>query len=221
LIFPEAENVPNVLIDFRVLRVKANFVGVSDELVGRFATEPLITQGRRKLAHIRGTETTTSIGPCEVFVALARAMGFPFRMVWVIPGLYTDEGGFSAMQQVLAVDPRPDGVVCYNDPVAAGALRAALMSGLRIPEGIAVIGSGNVHYSDSCACRSPRLISIVLAWAIARRTCCCNSFVRTQRRSSSGFIGADSGLPANLPAGCRFFSEGGLRIPAASAHFAR
>ena len=38
--------------------------------------------------------------------------------------------------------------MCYNDPVAAGALRAALSAGLRVPEDIAVIGAGNVHYTD-------------------------------------------------------------------------
>jgi LacI family transcriptional regulator len=52
------------------------------------------------------------------------------------------------MQKLLTVRPRPDGVVCYNDPTAAGALRAAIAAGLRVPEDIAIIGAGNVHYSD-------------------------------------------------------------------------
>jgi LacI family transcriptional regulator len=39
-------------------------------------------------------------------------------------------------------------VFCYNDPVAAGAIKAILEAGLRVPEDIAVIGAGNVHYSD-------------------------------------------------------------------------
>ena len=42
----------------------------------------------------------------------------------------------------------PDGVFCYNDPVAAGAIKAALELGMRVPEDIAIIGAGNVHYSD-------------------------------------------------------------------------
>jgi LacI family transcriptional regulator len=46
------------------------------------------------------------------------------------------------------LDPRPDGVFCYNDPVAAGAMKAILEAGLRIPQDVAVIGAGNVHYSD-------------------------------------------------------------------------
>src|SRR5947208_12993219 len=43
---------------------------------------------------------------------------------------------------------RPDGVVCFKDAGAAGALNAILDAGLKIPEDIAVIGVGNVHYSD-------------------------------------------------------------------------
>ena len=50
--------------------------------------------------------------------------------------------------QLLALGHPPDGVFCYNDPVAAGAIKAVLESGLRVPQDIAVIGAGNVHYSD-------------------------------------------------------------------------
>jgi len=42
----------------------------------------------------------------------------------------------------------PDGIFAYNDPVAAGAVKAILEAGLRVPEDIAIIGAGNVHYSD-------------------------------------------------------------------------
>ncbi len=37
---------------------------------------------------------------------------------------------------------------CYNDPVAIGAISEA---GLKIPEDIAVVGAGNVHYSELLA----------------------------------------------------------------------
>ena len=52
------------------------------------------------------------------------------------------------MRHLLSLNPRPDGVFCYNDPVAAGAIKAVLESGLRVPQDIAIIGAGNVHYSD-------------------------------------------------------------------------
>ena len=37
---------------------------------------------------------------------------------------------------------------CYNDPVAAGAIKATLEARIKVPEQIAIIGAGNVHYSD-------------------------------------------------------------------------
>jgi LacI family transcriptional regulator len=41
-------------------------------------------------------------------------------------------------------NPRPDGVFCFNDPLAIGAMMTILDSGLRIPEDIALIGCGNL-----------------------------------------------------------------------------
>ena len=52
------------------------------------------------------------------------------------------------LRQLLAAKPRPDGIFCFNDPIALGAMRAILDAGLRIPEDIAVVGCGNVLYSD-------------------------------------------------------------------------
>jgi LacI family transcriptional regulator len=56
------------------------------------------------------------------------------------------ESGADLMRQLLTLKPRPDGVFCYNDPMAIGAIHAILDAGLRVPEDIAVIGSGNLHY---------------------------------------------------------------------------
>ena len=52
------------------------------------------------------------------------------------------------MTQLLKLDPKPDGVFCYNDPAAMGAMQAILDAGLRIPDDIAVIGCGNVRYAQ-------------------------------------------------------------------------
>jgi LacI family transcriptional regulator len=52
------------------------------------------------------------------------------------------------MSRLLAGKQRPDGVFCFNDPVASGALQAILDAGLKVPQDIALVGVGNVHYSD-------------------------------------------------------------------------
>ncbi len=55
------------------------------------------------------------------------------------------------MRKLLSVNPRPDGIFCYNDPVAIGAMKAIADAGLNVPNDIAVVGAGNVHYSDVLA----------------------------------------------------------------------
>jgi len=67
---------------------------------------------------------------------------------YIVPGQFGDGGGYSAMVQLLKLVPRPDAVFCYNDPVAAGAIKAVLEAGIKVPQEIAIIGAGNVHYSD-------------------------------------------------------------------------
>jgi LacI family transcriptional regulator len=52
------------------------------------------------------------------------------------------------MKELLKVEPRVDAVFCYNDPVAIGALKAIAEAGLRVPQDIALVGAGNVRYSD-------------------------------------------------------------------------
>ena len=61
----------------------------------------------------------------------------------------TRQRGAEAMRRLLALKPRPDGVFCFNDPLAMGALNYALDQGIRIPEDMAVIGCGNLHYDDA------------------------------------------------------------------------
>jgi len=49
---------------------------------------------------------------------------------------------------LLQRDPLPDGVFAHNDPLAIGAMEAIFNAGLRIPEDIAIIGCGNLHYDS-------------------------------------------------------------------------
>ena len=53
------------------------------------------------------------------------------------------------MRMLLKEKPIPDGVFAYDDPLAMGAIDEVLDAGLRIPEDIAIIGCGNLHYDSS------------------------------------------------------------------------
>lgn len=148
----EDQQIPYVLIDRRFVGLAANFVGVDDEAAGALATGHLIEQGCHRIAHIRGPEVSTAIGRAEGYRRTLAEHAIPSLPGYVIPiGNSGDErgevGGYEAAQTLLAMEARPDGIFCYNDPTAMGVMHAILDAGLRIPEDIAVVGCGNVIYS--------------------------------------------------------------------------
>jgi LacI family transcriptional regulator len=131
----------------------ANFVGVDDETVGELATEHLVSIGCRRIAHIRGPQISTATGRLEGYRRVLGRHNLDPDPSWIPAATAGDEDsearGRKAMRQLLKAHPRPDGVFCYNDPAAMGAMNEILDAGLRIPEDIALIGCGNVHYGAS------------------------------------------------------------------------
>ncbi len=60
----------------------------------------------------------------------------------------TVKGGEAGLAELLAQMPDLDGVFAYNDLVAIGAVRAAVASGRRVPEDIAVVGCDDIEMSS-------------------------------------------------------------------------
>jgi LacI family transcriptional regulator len=147
----EEQKVPYVLIDRAFLGMPANFVGVDDIAVGRLATEHLISIGCRKIAHIRGPATSTAVGRQEGYHQALAYHDLSQFQGYVLAGPDVDSwiSGNEAMKKLLALAPRPDGVFCYNDPIAIGVIDAVLEAGLRVPDDIAVIGCGYLHFDQS------------------------------------------------------------------------
>lgn len=149
----EKHGTPYILIDRSFSGFPANFVGVDDEAVGVLATKHLIDIGCKRIAHIRGPETSTSLQRLQGYKRALAENGMEFRPEYVIAERKGDvesrQRGGKAMSQLLQLRPKPDAVFCFNDPLAMGAMQCILGHGLRIPEDIALIGCGNLHYDDS------------------------------------------------------------------------
>jgi LacI family transcriptional regulator len=149
----EKQNTPYVLIDRTLPGLTANFVGVDDEAVGVLATKHLIDIGCKRIAHIRGPETSPAIRRVEGYKRALTQAGLKVSDDYIIAepkgDVETQQRGREAMRQLLSLKPRPDGLFCFNDPLAMSAMNYALDQGLRIPEDVAMIGCGNLHYDDS------------------------------------------------------------------------
>jgi len=148
----EEQGVPYVLIDRRIAGLDANFVGVDDQLVGMMATEHLIQCGSRRVACINGAGMSPALGRLEGYKRALEKHGLGGRPEYVRTldeiGDASDDAAYAAMKELLALDEPPDAVFCFNDPSALNAMKAVLDAGLRIPEDMAIVGSGNIRHAD-------------------------------------------------------------------------
>ena len=144
----KALKTPYVLIDRTIPGLDAYYVGSCDEDIGFLATEHLIAQGCRRIVHLQGPPSSTSKGRLAGYRKALREHHFPARDDHVVEAGYDDVSGHDAMRALLTSSHPPDGVFCYNDPVAIGAMRAAFDAGLSVPRDLAIIGAANMRYSD-------------------------------------------------------------------------
>lgn len=148
----EAHEVPLVLIDRRIPDLRAPFVGVDDVEVGFLATDHLARIGCRRIGHIGGADVSVGRGRLEGYRKALASHGLPEPRGGVVsaraPNVDGQRSGEEAMRALLAVRPALDGVFCFNDPVALGALEAARVAGVRVPEDVAVAGVANLFYDD-------------------------------------------------------------------------
>jgi LacI family transcriptional regulator len=144
----KALKTPYVLIDRRVPGLDANYVGTNNDAAGFMATNHLIEQGCRRIGHIKGPPVSSAAGRLRGYRRALDQHHLEIQDEYIVDAGHQDSAGYDAMRRLLALTPRPDGIFCFNDPVAIGAMRAILEAGLSIPEDIAVIGVANMHNSD-------------------------------------------------------------------------
>lgn len=146
----EEAGIPYILIDRSFTGLAAHFVGVNDEEVGAMATRHLAEIGCKRIAHIGGSEISSVVGRLQGYKRALAKLGLiadPEVVVNVerVEEL-ADEAGYEATKKLLELSPRPDGIFCYNDAAAYGAINAVLDAGLRVPEDVAIVGCGNLLY---------------------------------------------------------------------------
>jgi DNA-binding LacI/PurR family transcriptional regulator len=121
-----------------------------DDIDGsRQLTNHLIELGHTRIAYIgNGSAGRTNID---------RATGFEGMMkdhnLEVLPGyMVTVDGnhpekGLAGANTLLALPKPPSAIMCYNDMIATGVLKAVFNAGLRVPEDISVTGFDNIVFS--------------------------------------------------------------------------
>jgi len=112
-----SRKMPFILIDRFVESSRASFVGVDNEAIGKLATNHLLEQGCKRIAHLRGPEIGLAAARLAGYRHALEKRGFPILPRYIVEAGYQDNTGYEAMRGLLRIKPLPDGVFCYNDPV--------------------------------------------------------------------------------------------------------
>jgi LacI family repressor for deo operon, udp, cdd, tsx, nupC, and nupG len=105
------------------------------------ATNHLLALGHRRIAHITGpARSPAAIHRRDGYLAALAAAGILSGEESCVPGEFTVASGETAMDSLLARPKRPTAILCANDEIAIGAIRAIKAAGLRVPEDISVMG---------------------------------------------------------------------------------
>jgi LacI family transcriptional regulator len=124
----------------------------------RLAAEHLLAGGRRRIAHITGPRCHPAAGlQARGFLAALKAAGVS-QCGTVMHGQWSESWGREAAGRLLP--GRPDAIFCGSDQIARGAADTVRALGFRIPEDIALVGSGN--WAPAALGARPELTSVDL-----------------------------------------------------------
>lgn len=138
---------PFVLIGRHPTLAELSYVDVDNRASSRQLIEYLIGLGHRRIATITGAQNM--IAGSDRLLGYMEGLtqnGIPIDMEMIIPGNFTEEGGYTAMQKLLS--HRPQAVFVASDTMAVGALRAIQQAGLVVPDEIALAGFDNMPFAE-------------------------------------------------------------------------
>jgi LacI family transcriptional regulator, repressor for deo operon, udp, cdd, tsx, nupC, and nupG len=126
------------------------YVTINNEQAAYQAVKHLIKLGNKKIALINSDE--------KFLYARQRRNGYeralnefdlPIRDEWVYHTKELDfQNGVQAMRMLLQLEEKPEAVFAVSDTLAIGALKGINVSGLHVPNDIAIVGFDNISFSN-------------------------------------------------------------------------
>lgn len=125
---------------------RVNYVDIDNIASAREAVLHLLRLGRKRIGTIAGPhDMIAGADRQDGYIAALRDRGQLVDSELIVEGDFTEAGGYSAMQRLLA--RRPDAVFAASDTMAVGALRALREASLRVPEDVAIVGFDDMSFA--------------------------------------------------------------------------
>lgn len=147
-----------VIINRTVPGYESRCINLDNRYGAELATNHLIQQGHRSIAYLGSIN--------GIFDTVERQQGYmdalaqhdiPCDPRLIVQSTPNELGGESAVIELLNRGRKITGIVCYNDPMAAGALSALVDNNIKVPNQISVVGFDDIMIANYV---QPRLTSI-------------------------------------------------------------
>ena len=149
---------PIVFFDRTNDELETDSVSIDDHKGGYMATEHLIEQGYKRIAHISGPQHLKIFkARLEGYKAALKKNGIPFDPRLVYTGDVSIEAGRHAVQYFLELPVPPDAVFAVEDFTALGAIKELKHNNISIPKDFGIIGFANESFGEHI---SPSLSTI-------------------------------------------------------------
>lgn len=137
-----------VVVNRLLAQSVAGLVRVDDYYGAQLATAHLIAGGHHHLGYLDTLRSPYS-GPQRLagFQSVLAQHNITLRPTQVMACRPTADEALTTTQALLRANAGLQGIVCFNDLVAAGALRACHDSGVRVPQDVAVVGFDGIPIS--------------------------------------------------------------------------
>ncbi len=150
----EQAHIPFVFCNRDVPGTDKPLISSNDFYGGFIATKHLIECGYKKIAYLSAMRYTASVNRYHGYLAAHWDTGLP-----VDDGLVSfsdkrassSDSGYEQMNKLLDTRDDVDGVFCFNDQIACGAITAIKEHGLRLSDDIGLVGYDNTPICEMMA----------------------------------------------------------------------
>lgn len=143
-------NLPLVFLDREVCdinvscRLLPNYEGIV------LGIEYLISKGKRKIGYIHGVDNNyDNTLRYRAYLDVIRKHGLEPYTPFIIRGNFEQEDTYQEIKRVLAEGVEiPDAILCANDEISFGCIKALRENGIRVPRDISILGFDDIDMSQ-------------------------------------------------------------------------
>ncbi|TDN95444.1 LacI family transcriptional regulator [Salegentibacter sp. 24] len=143
-----AEGTPLVFFDRKKDIPGVSSVTIDDFKAGYLATEQLIKQGCKKIAHFSGDLNLEIYkNRYDGYIKALEDNNLKVKQEYILKTNSKIESGASAVEELWELNEKPDAIFSASDYTALGAIQQLKKMGLKIPEDVCVTGFSNEPFT--------------------------------------------------------------------------